>query len=246
MSGYRGDGFGMHGDHGDEDFEREMRERRGDGRRRDPEDGRNRDFMLGPDRHERDRERGGWQSWDDGPKWNERRPEERYLGDRRGEGGDERAIRAAEAYRSRFGAHGHEGQYGGGAAMDLDRHGGNERWDSDRERRHNFSGVGRFGTGQEGGQRGGGLHDDHYRSWRDRQIAELDRDYEEYCREREQEFGSSFDSWRQQRRSQTQDQTGVQPGETVSSSPGSEAEIQQDQASDSLVSNEESGRGKRR
>ena len=41
--------------------------------------------------------------------------------------------------------------------------------------------------------------DDHYRSWRDRQIQSLDRDYEDYCREREQQFHQDFDSWRQNR-----------------------------------------------
>ena len=41
--------------------------------------------------------------------------------------------------------------------------------------------------------------DDHYRSWRDRHMSELDRDYADYCREREQQFHSDFDSWRKQR-----------------------------------------------
>jgi hypothetical protein len=41
--------------------------------------------------------------------------------------------------------------------------------------------------------------DDHYRSWRDRQMAELDRDYQDYCREREQQFHREFDDWRQAR-----------------------------------------------
>jgi hypothetical protein len=41
--------------------------------------------------------------------------------------------------------------------------------------------------------------DDHYRSWRDRQIQSLDRDYEDYCREREQQFHRDFDSWRANR-----------------------------------------------
>jgi hypothetical protein len=50
-----------------------------------------------------------------------------------------------------------------------------------------------FGSGQ----------DDHYRSWRDRQLAELDRDYDDYCREREQKFHSDFDSWRQGRSSRS-------------------------------------------
>ena len=41
--------------------------------------------------------------------------------------------------------------------------------------------------------------DDHYRSWRDRQMEALDRDYEDYCREREQQFHSDFDNWRSNR-----------------------------------------------
>ena len=41
--------------------------------------------------------------------------------------------------------------------------------------------------------------DDHYRSWRDKQMQALDRDYEDYCREREQQFHQDFDSWRQNR-----------------------------------------------
>ncbi|HWI88223.1 MAG TPA: hypothetical protein VNS11_03140 [Sphingomicrobium sp.] len=41
--------------------------------------------------------------------------------------------------------------------------------------------------------------DDHYRSWRNRQMQSLDRDYEDYCREREQQFHRDFDQWRSQR-----------------------------------------------
>ena len=41
--------------------------------------------------------------------------------------------------------------------------------------------------------------DDHYLSWRDRQMDSLDRDYADYCREREQQFHRDFDDWRQQR-----------------------------------------------
>ncbi|MFL6786586.1 MAG: hypothetical protein ACJ8E0_09995 [Sphingomicrobium sp.] len=44
--------------------------------------------------------------------------------------------------------------------------------------------------------------DDHYRSWRDQQMGALDRDYEDYCREREQQFHQDFDSWRQNRQAQ--------------------------------------------
>jgi len=41
--------------------------------------------------------------------------------------------------------------------------------------------------------------DDHYRSWRDKQMQALDQDYADYCREREQQFHSDFDAWRSQR-----------------------------------------------
>jgi hypothetical protein len=44
--------------------------------------------------------------------------------------------------------------------------------------------------------------DDHYRSWRDKQVEALDRDYADYCREREQQFHQDFDSWRRNRQAQ--------------------------------------------
>ena len=46
--------------------------------------------------------------------------------------------------------------------------------------------------------------DDHYRSWRDRHMSELDRDYADYCRERESQFHREFDDWRQQKYSNPQ------------------------------------------
>lgn len=45
--------------------------------------------------------------------------------------------------------------------------------------------------------------DDHYRSWRDRQMNALDQDYADYCREREQQFHRDFDDWRRNRQSNT-------------------------------------------
>ena len=41
--------------------------------------------------------------------------------------------------------------------------------------------------------------DDHYRSWRDRQMQALDRDYADYCREREEQFHRDFNAWRDRR-----------------------------------------------
>jgi hypothetical protein len=50
--------------------------------------------------------------------------------------------------------------------------------------------------------------DDHYLSWRDKQMDALDRDYADYCREREQQFHRDFDAWRINRRDTFQ-QTGM-------------------------------------
>jgi hypothetical protein len=46
--------------------------------------------------------------------------------------------------------------------------------------------------------------DEQYLTWRDKQIEALDRDYAEYCREREQQFHQDFNSWRRQRRANPQ------------------------------------------
>jgi hypothetical protein len=55
-------------------------------------------------------------------------------------------------------------------------------------------------SGYASGQRDFSAHpDDHYRSWRDRHMSEIDRDYQDYCREREQQFHREFDDWRRQK-----------------------------------------------
>ena len=41
--------------------------------------------------------------------------------------------------------------------------------------------------------------DPHYRSWRDRHMSDLDRDYDDYRREHQQKFESEFGSWRERR-----------------------------------------------
>jgi len=73
--------------------------------------------------------------------------------------------------------------------------------------------------------------DDHYRSWRDRQMQALDNDYADYCREREQQFHRDFDSWRSQRHGNPQPlQTGMtQSG--LSADPSGELQLStEDQA----------------
>jgi hypothetical protein len=84
--------------------------------------------------------------------------------------------------------------------------GGRRNWsDADRSanRAGDFGGTSRgFGSSHLSGAGRGRLSahpDDHYRSWRERHMSELDRDYEDYCREREQAFHQDFDTWRSQR-----------------------------------------------
>jgi hypothetical protein len=50
----------------------------------------------------------------------------------------------------------------------------------------------------------GNIHDRHYHAWRQRQINELDNDYDQYRRENQQKFESDFGNWRQTRQGQRQ------------------------------------------
>jgi hypothetical protein len=85
----------------------------------------------------------------------------------------------------------------------------------DRDRDQESFGYGSAMGGTMGGfgnQTSGSSQDDHYRSWRDRQMSELDRDYDDYCRERQQKFHSDFDSWRRNRSSQSPSAATNAPG----------------------------------
>jgi hypothetical protein len=64
-----------------------------------------------------------------------------------------------------------------------------DRWDESRSRSDWQPAPRNFSSRQ----------DDHYLSWRDRQMDALDRDYADYCREREQQFHQDFNEWRRQR-----------------------------------------------
>jgi hypothetical protein len=47
---------------------------------------------------------------------------------------------------------------------------------------------------------GASHHDRHYHAWRQRQLDDLDRDYDEYRRENQQRFESEFGTWRETRK----------------------------------------------
>ena len=67
---------------------------------------------------------------------------------------------------------------------------------------------GRFGRDDERRSFFGGVrersHDPHYAEWRNRQIDELDRDYDDYRRENQSKFESDFGEWRTRRQSKRQ------------------------------------------
>jgi hypothetical protein len=85
------------------------------------------------------------------------------------------------------------------------RSGNEQRYDFqgyDDRLKHQPGDFGGRGNWEHSSRIAGSSQDDHYRSWRDRQMRALDRDYEDYCREREQQFHQDFDSWRNDRRQQ--------------------------------------------
>lgn len=75
-------------------------------------------------------------------------------------------------------------------------------WGEDRSRGAGQD-EGRGGYGRSQGQsQGRSGHDDHYSSWRDRQMQSLDRDYDDYRRENQSRFESEFSTYRTKRQGQ--------------------------------------------
>lgn len=211
---YDKDGFGRREDRDDRD--RGWRERNEDRgwRGRDDERGRfddrgrfaNRDQAPRDSRWDSDR--GSMFGWGGEPRqdsYREHRYENRHDEDR---GFFESA---ADEVRSWFGDDDDRERYGRRTGA------GREQWRNDGRGMADDNRFGRDGEEYKRQGRGGfsAHQDDHYRSWRDRQMQALDRDYQEYCREREQRFHSDFDSWRRNRRSQDRDQQSGASGETL-------------------------------
>jgi len=119
---------------------------------------------------------------------------------------------------------GEEGYRGGG-----DRHyarGEREGWFTDsrggeRGERYGGSGGPSRHAGGPGERDHGGLHDPHYSEWRQRQIEDLDRDYEDYRREHQSKFESEFGAWRSKRQGQRQALNKVREHMEVVGSDGS-------------------------
>lgn len=167
----------------DEDRERGWRGNERDWNERGNQ--RNRDFMLG------DRDR----SWERSGGRDDDRGFFDRMGDRaRSAFGDDRERQDRDRGMSHYGReHGYGGFQGDYGPSGRNQGGFGGRGDWERAPRG-------FRSRQ----------DDHYQSWRDRQMDALDRDYADYCREREQQFHQDFDQWRQNRQSNRQPlQTGM-------------------------------------
>ena len=92
--------------------------------------------------------------------------------------------------------------------------------------------------GREGHEGSYARHDKTYLSYRERHMAELDRDYDEWCRTREEQFHREFDDWRSRRRAGI-DAAGLQPGMAMTNDPGDSSTIAEDHAADALVTAED-------
>ncbi len=88
-----------------------------------------------------------------------------------------------------YGSGGYGGRFGHGNDRGQDRP--QSEWDRDDYRNTTYAGSTRD-------------NDRHYHAWRQRQLDELDRDYDHYCRERQDRFENDFGTWRQNRMSKRQ------------------------------------------
>jgi hypothetical protein len=129
---------------------------------------------------------GGWGN-QEGESWNRERPgRPGWFTD---SVGGERGQRPGA---SGGGDH-HYGAYGAGGSYEQHQRGGSGQ-----------AGQGGYTPMAGDYSRGGHLHDPHYSEWRQRQIEEIDRDYEEYRREHQSKFESEFGNWRSKRQGQRQ------------------------------------------
>ena len=158
--------------------------------------------------------------------------------DRFGEGRSQRSGRGEEFVR------------GGWGGQRSDRGGHAQSWgEANRGESGESIGYSEFGgtLGGFGNQRFASSQDELYRRWRDRQMEQLDREYEDYCRDCEQKFHQDFDSWRRSRQTQgqgpTKDSDELILGGSSTGSASSGTTATSSSASDTSGSTEMAGAG---
>ena len=112
---------------------------------------------------------------------------DRSGGDYRPMTGDYGRSQGARGEYGRDRDYGDRGRFTGSQLPDS-------QWNRDDHRRSSFAGS------RERSQH----NDPHYQEWRERQLNELDRDYEDYHRERQSHFENDFGSWRERRQQKRQ------------------------------------------
>ncbi len=112
-----------------------------------------------------------------------------YTGPSGREGGNRGYGSTYGAYGSSERSYGGDAESRGGYGQSFDRPSGfSDRDSMERSRR---AGGGSGGRGSQ--------WDESYLRWREQQIARLDQEYDEYCRDCDQRFGQDFQSWRSSR-----------------------------------------------
>ncbi|WP_338503442.1 DUF2171 domain-containing protein [Sphingomonas kaistensis] len=144
--------------------------------------------------------------------WNDRGgSQDRQGGGYQSQGGDR--------YRPMTGDYGRNSseEMRGGSGLGSQNYGQQQYGSQDRYQDQGSSsrgGTSGFGSSSSssssyGGQSMRSPHDQHYSSWRQRQIEELDRDYDEYCREHQNRFENEFSGFRQTRQTKRQMLTSI-------------------------------------
>jgi hypothetical protein len=151
-----------------------------------------------------------------------------WFGDEEAERRREQDLRGDDSRFERDHARGgpYGTPYGGFGRSEVRHRSGYERdvWDEGSRAAEHGHGGRRETPGRGSGFAGQSRWDDDYRRWRDRQIAQFDQEYEDYCRERQERFDREFDSWRSSRPaegpaapridSESRDSAGKPPGAT--------------------------------
>lgn len=162
--------------------------------------------------HDQNRSRGGMFSHDDdrglggGNFGNQQGGYRPMAGDYGRSGGEEERFRSGmggqDFARSQY------GRQDFSQDQSNDRYSGGQRGGGNDERSRNHGGFVGAASGAAASMlgRGGGNspHDEHYSSWRQRQIDELDNDYHAYRQEHQSRFENEFSGFRQQRQTKRQ------------------------------------------
>jgi hypothetical protein len=188
---------------GDDDAERRRREDQMREERERGYSGRDRERDYGRD-WERDRgrrdwyetrglnERGGWSERDYNPSWRR----EQWTGSDRDQDRlrEDRLRDRGREHRPMTGDYGRSEQFYSASGV-----GRGERGLSDYDRSQTPYGRDEYRRTTFAGSDRSREFDPHYRSWRDRHLSELDRDYEDYRRENQSRFESDFGTWRERK-----------------------------------------------